>query len=274
MGGTLGTANPPTDRTPAMGGTLETANPPANPTPATGGIQSTADPTPPVVGPADSNIVSGTHAILSDDDHSRAAVLSYNTFDILCPPRPLKFGEFNPRPIVPSGVANLANAFLNNIFTPFRQEAMIPILLHPSELDPSCVNESSNLGLNAPPLKLSSKGIQLAALIAFGGNHRLHAVQRVMATLDKQMKDIADKIKALKRSQTKGKGRKSKSKKKAKANNKSDESTDDDDVDVSTNIDNLQTQSNLLNARKSYYCTWGVVVYNAGTSYHSFPLHA
>jgi hypothetical protein len=263
--------NLPPDPTAALGGASDPSVTESTPNPAAaiGGPSGHSVPksTPPIGGP------SAPNKIVNKDDLARRAIISYNTFDILEPPRPLSFGEYNPRALNNLGVTALADTFLNGIFTPFRHEAMIPISLHPSELDQSCINAHSNLGVDSPPLVLSSKGLQLAALKAFGGNHRLNAVKRVLAILDKQIKDFADKIKALERSQTKRKPRKGKRKSKAKAGDDDEDSLSDADIDETNDVAYLRTQRDLLEDRKRYYRTWGVVIYDTGMPFLSFLLH-
>jgi hypothetical protein len=72
--------------------------------------------------------------------NARDEIISINRFDIQSPPLTLWFGEFNPRQLSPAGVQTLTTEFLYEMFTPFKMECKIPILLRTGDISDVCIN--------------------------------------------------------------------------------------------------------------------------------------
>lgn len=252
--------------------------------------------------------------IRSSDDIARGAIISINTFDIKAPPVRLDFGKINPRKLKNAGVVDLVDAF-TDVFTPFKMECMIPVLLSNTDILPSCLNRDTILGPSAPLLQLTASGMKKGFIVACGGNHRLAAVTRIITDLEKQHKLLTKRramlLKEMEKESGKdkkgkaaagaktraaaGKGRgkggaKGKSKGKGKGKGKAVESEGEDtgidsatepgpDSDDDTNtskailaassLQGVAVQLEDIENRKTYYSTWGVIVYDAGTSLSS-----
>jgi hypothetical protein len=225
----------------------------------------------------------------SDEDKARDAIISINRFDIRHPPLPLRFGEFNPRPLSVAGVRNLAAEFLYETFTPFKMECMIPILLHRGDISDVCIN----LDLTKSPQLVLTDSVstkELKYIIACGGNHRLAAVKDVFSDLDKQWEALDDRLSEMKGVPTKkgvkatGSRKKSgatkKKAKSAKGKGKSvaivdaaDEGNDGDDSGngddsggsiVECTAESLISQMENIRDQQQRFSTWGVIVYDSG----------
>ncbi|KAF9442206.1 hypothetical protein P691DRAFT_681969 [Macrolepiota fuliginosa MF-IS2] len=222
---------------------LETCGPPVSNTPA------------PHAGPSTS--LASSRGVFDGglEEKASQAIISVNTFNIIDPPRPLKFGKFNPRPLSNPGVKELAESFLEDGFMPFKQESMIPILLNVEDIDESCISKDFLLGGSAPPLKLkdgpkNGKGkARVTKIDACGGNHRLSAVKKIRADADREIKRLESQI---------GVTAKAKGKRKQK-----EEVVDAEPADIPS----LRQKIAELEVRKTSFITWGVIVYDARTFY-------
>lgn len=204
------------------------------------------------------------------EDDTRAAIISINTMDLIDAPLPLHIGEFNPRPIVQTGVRDLANEFMSENFAPFKQESMIPILLNPEDIDSSCINKDITLGSKAPRLVLSEIGKQQKQITACGGNHRRKAVLHVLGALDKKLKSLSERLEAKQTGPTKEKPKvkgKGKAAGKGKGKEVETEESDDDEADEllldGATVTSIQKDIDEINAKKATVKMWGVIVYNA-----------
>lgn len=222
---------------------------------------------------------------LTDYDKAQMAIISINTFNIISPPRPLHFGAYNPRKIRNSGVVDLADSFLD-IFTPFKQDCMIPIILSRDDVSPTCINLQLLKSQDLRGLVLSAKGLLRTKLTACGGNHRFHAVKRLMAELDKQSRVLNKEKIALQKKAAAvgnvGKGGKQGKRKQngGGAGSKGDEGTDigsiirDDDEDTehstaiitASSIAGIDSQLAYIQSQIEVFQKWGVIVYDEGTS--------
>lgn len=255
--------------------------------PTTTNTLTPADPTDEISGdpPPNTPTVPTAPTALTDYDKAQMSIISINTFNIIVPPRPLLFGTINPRKIRNTGVVDLADSFLDT-FTPFKQDCMIPIILNRDEVSPACINLQLLKSQDLEELVLSPKGLLRPKLIACGGNHRFHAVKRLMTELDKQSKILQKEKVALEKQKEKeatgnvgGGGKQGKRKQKGGGTgSKGTEVTatigdnDDEDIEHSTtlitasSIAGIDSQLAYINSQIVVFQKWGVIVYDQGTS--------
>lgn len=239
--------------------------------------------------------------VISNEDKASAAIRSINHFNILDPPISLEFGTINPRKLKASGVNLLVESF-SDMFTPFKPDSMIRVLMKMSDIDPNCINLDITKGPRAPLLKLTASGKKEGKkLIACGGNHRLAAVHRLINNCNKKAKGLEKEKAVLEKSLEKGvagtsrgkgvkkggttktaKGKGSKAKGKGKGAGTED-STDADvvaDIDsdneeevnsdqsmtlvAASTIEGINKQLADIERQKTHFSTWGIIVYDAG----------
>jgi hypothetical protein len=191
------------------------------------------------------------------------AIISVNVFNILMPPVPIEFGEFNPRPLVKSGVTALVEKFTNDAFTPFRMDSMIPIHLHLSDLDASCRNMDFTRGADAPPLRLSTQS-NISVLKAFGGRHRHAASQKIYDDCTETLKSLRDDLNSLEGRKGKGKGEGSSKGRSKKAAKVAEDVVEGTGLERSERIGEIQEKISAVEDDRRRYTTWGVVVYDSG----------
>jgi hypothetical protein len=204
------------------------------------------------------------------DEVAHAAIVSFNSFDILNPPRPLHFGEFTSRQVSPARVKELTRSFRTGPFHPFNPESRIAILMDPEDIEPSCINHDMGVGPGDLPLMLSDIGKTRKAFIVCGGEHRLTAVGRVMLILDKKLQRLHSRLTLLRTQKI--------------LVLIDDTDSDDDDgivsdyepfgdgeVDLRAGEISLTTRKiQEIEEQKVKFKTWGVVIYDIST--HRFPL--
>jgi hypothetical protein len=176
------------------------------------------------------------------DDAAHAAIISFNTLDILHPPLTLAFGEFGMRTMDLRCANDLVESFLNTTFHPFSVESMIPIILNREDLEPSCISNDATLGPDAPPLTLSNLGKQRKKIIVCRGTKRIWAVQQIMLTLNKKLHDLRTSLASLKREHT-GTGSL---------------------TWVDYHLAKVLGEIKAIKKQKVKFKTWGVVVYDSG----------
>jgi hypothetical protein len=179
----------------------------------------------------------------ADDDEAKnaselaaSAVISYNTMNILHPPKRLMFGQYNNRPIDKSFVKILENDFTISDFTPGLPRSMIPIMLDRSQLDIGRINTDMGRGVKAPKLKLAGGVTQITVL---GGHHRQAAVSSLKGKFTSEIAKLDKRIEKL--------------------NSKSATAK------VRDEIANSEAEKKNLGDQIELYSTWGVIVYDAGT---------
>jgi hypothetical protein len=117
------------------------------------------------------------------------AQFSINIIDLFDTPKTIFYGKWNQRPIDSAQWKRLKGSMTLQGMKPFSSENMMPLVISPQHVDPSCIQNSMN-GYQAKMLVLSEEGErELTTLDMAGGRHRMAAIQSIKE----------DKVKALKK---------------------------------------------------------------------------
>ena len=169
-------------------------------------------------------------------DSLASARISINRMNLLRPPIPLRFGQWNDRSLVEKYAKVLQNSFQTRGVLSFEMENMIPLVIRKDHLDSKCLNFKGLNAAEAPFLLLSSEGMKAPSIKVAGGRHRLRAVELETERLSTEIKRLEGKIKD------------------------NDTPTDEED-DMSRSY---KATIEILTKEMERVCTWGVVVYDEG----------
>lgn len=183
--------------------------------------------------------------VKSRTQKAKAAVISYNTINILDPPKTLKFGEWNDRATKRRGVDVLVDDFRFKDFTPGDYECMFRVMVERSHVVDKCINTDMGRGVEAPELQLTDDA---KLITAFGGRHRRAAVQQIVDGLKKDKSALDAQLAKLR----KGDG--------------------DSNSQVSGEIGKCEKAISILKNKIKTFSTWGVIVYDAGEYFIIFCL--
>jgi hypothetical protein len=123
------------------------------------------------------------------------AVFSYNLINLIESPVEFK-NPFNSRPLNKLRVREMSNALLKEGFRVFSNENRIMVVVHPSDVEPSCITLDST----APPKKLCLKtGSNLRELVVVGGQHRREALRLINLENNEKIRRLEDSIKSKKK---------------------------------------------------------------------------
>lgn len=181
------------------------------------------------------------------DALAQKATISYNNMSIHPSPKPLKFGTFNNRPINQSGLNSLMKQFTDGVFTPFRPECMIPIMIERGKIKATCI--SLNVSGAATKVQKLELDESVERIIVLGGHHRLVAVQTLTESYKKNVDSINAKLTKLKKTDL------------FKTGERADEAKA------------LDGEIGVLEKRIKTLAVWGIVVYDSGT-YFTFVIVA
>ncbi|EKM74753.1 hypothetical protein AGABI1DRAFT_95380, partial [Agaricus bisporus var. burnettii JB137-S8] len=113
---------------------------------------------------------------------AQECIISYNTIDVFNLPATPAFGIYNPRPLRPKAVTQLANTFQSDIFTPFLAQCAFPIVMDKKDIIPASVSRQPAFDGTSPLLQVAPT---LKTLNFCGGHHRLEALPKARKTLNK-----------------------------------------------------------------------------------------
>lgn len=226
---------------------LEATDPPSDPLLPTGGTHATtlspdpADPLSPTGG--------APHAIspyyISTEEKANAAIISFNTFNIIDPPIPLFFGTDTSKKLRTSKVDTLVKKFIDD-FRPFTWEATIKVLLKIDDIDPQYINRDITMGRSAPELRLTySERLAGKVLVTCGGYHRYMAVCQILKKLRNERRILNKRRTKMMRGEERN-------------------ST----LQSSTTLTLIEIDEKLrcIAEQQVLFATWGVIVYDAGMS--------
>ncbi|KIL66948.1 hypothetical protein M378DRAFT_9652 [Amanita muscaria Koide BX008] len=132
------------------------------------------------------------------DTFCNQAIITICRVNILNPPVPIVWGIWNPRPISEEHVLKLLNQMSKNRIRPFANNNLLPIVIKPSAIDPSCIYKEPNAEA-APVLKLTEEAVNSGIKLMFaGGHHRKEATLRIQEKSQEAINDIARQIDEMK----------------------------------------------------------------------------
>ena len=169
-------------------------------------------------------------------DSLARARISINRLNLLSPPLPLLFGQWNDRFVIDRHVKGLQSSFQTQGVRAFEVENMIPLVIRKDHLEPQCLNAGSLNAAEAPFLKLSSEGMKASSIKVAGGRHRARAVELESERLLAEIKRLETKVKGHDAATTE---------------------EQDEDKGYRTTIE-------ALSKEKERVCTWGVIIYDEG----------
>ena len=172
----------------------------------------------------------------SATDRLANARISINRIDLLRPPIPLRFGQWNDRLLVERYAKGLQNSFQTQGVRSFEMENMMPLVIRKDHIDPKCLNFKGLNPSEAPFLLLNSEGLKAPSIKVAGGRHRFRAVELETERLSTEIKHLESKIK-------------------------------DDDTAFGEEKDlngAYRATIETLMKEKERVCTWGVVIYDEG----------
>lgn len=174
------------------------------------------------------------------DERVQASIISINRLDILKPPLPLIFGKYNNRPLNEKEARILHGSMVQEGFSPFRYQNMIPLVIAKDAIDPACIHTTVNDIEDAPLLKLTETGGQGAGIIAAGGRHR----HRVVELEFERMKERIAKLKTVIAETSTAEGR--------------------DGDEMLQRMSMLRNRLRETEERKNQVGIWGVIIFDAG----------
>lgn len=184
--------------------------------------------------------------------------MGFAIMDFLSDDVNVRFGEFNPRPLVSAQVSKIQKSFREGIDI---TREPIPILVHQADVAAESITEM-NLGTDCQLLTFTKKA---ADVIACGGRHRTEAMRRMRTDAEDAITGegrIVKKIEALDKRREKMYAARDKAKGDGKEKENAKIATADE------TIDELQAKLEEAKVAKDMG-KWMVVVYNYGTSPHS-----
>jgi hypothetical protein len=119
---------------------------------------------------------------------------SINRIDLRNPPLPFLFGKWNTRPLERTAKRQMIESLTEQGILWSRVENMIPLIIDPSHVDPSCIQTSLADLTNAPMLKLTEEGMAALVLTLAGGRHRYEAMKSMWEAQDMRVKKLKDKL--------------------------------------------------------------------------------
>ncbi|KAM6490950.1 hypothetical protein JOM56_013570 [Amanita muscaria] len=107
------------------------------------------------------------------------AILAICRLNVLHPPRPLRFGVWNSRPLDEVKTTDLLNAISKSELRPFATTNLLALIIEKEALDPSCMKKDPNAE-EAPFLKLTQEAQNSDMELTFaGGRHRMEVTSRL-----------------------------------------------------------------------------------------------
>jgi uncharacterized protein YbaP (TraB family) len=164
------------------------------------------------------------------------AIVAYCRIDVLNPPAEMVFGTWNHRPLNEKEAAKLAKEMEATKFSPFALANLLPLVISPELLDPSCIKMDPNVEA-APMLKLTEEAKAAGTKLQFaGGRHRRRATELLRLNSNKRIADLEQTIND------------------ARESKKVKEET----------MRSMERMMEEEKAVKESVGVWGVIVYNAG----------
>ena len=138
------------------------------------------------------------------DTATAQARFSINVLNILDPPKELSLGRWNPRDLEPKHWKRLKLSMLDNEIKPWNYENMIPIIISPRHVDPSCISTNITDPSKSPVFKLSPDGErELSKILLAGGRHRIQAVKSIHDDKQAEQKKLKEKLEKLRKAEPK-----------------------------------------------------------------------
>ncbi|KIL55433.1 hypothetical protein M378DRAFT_182239 [Amanita muscaria Koide BX008] len=107
------------------------------------------------------------------------AILAICRLNVLHPPRPLRFGVWNSRPLDEVKTTDLLNAISKSELRPFATGNLLALIIEKEALDPTCMKKDPNAE-EAPFLKLTQEAQNSDMELTFaGGRHRMEVTSRL-----------------------------------------------------------------------------------------------
>jgi hypothetical protein len=107
------------------------------------------------------------------------AILAICRLNVLHPPRPLRFGVWNSRPLDETKTTDLLNAISKSELRPFATSNLLALIIDKEALDPSCMKKDPNAE-EAPFLTLTEEAKNSEMELTFaGGRHRMEVTARL-----------------------------------------------------------------------------------------------
>ncbi|KAM6490054.1 hypothetical protein JOM56_014097 [Amanita muscaria] len=107
------------------------------------------------------------------------AILAICRLNVLHPPRPLRFGVWNSRPLDEVKTTDLLNAISKSELRPFATTNLLALIIEKEALDPTCMKKDPNAE-EAPFLKLTQEAQNSDMELTFaGGRHRMEVTSRL-----------------------------------------------------------------------------------------------
>ncbi len=169
-------------------------------------------------------------------DRLASARISINRMNLLHPPIPLRFGQWNDRSLVERYAKVLQNSFQTQGVRSLEMENMIPLVIRKDHLDSKCLDFRGLNAAEAPFLLLSSEGLKASSIKVAGGRHRCRAVELEAERLSTEIKRLEGKI-------------------------EDDDTATEEEKDMNRAY---RTTIETLTKEKERVCTWGVVIYDEG----------
>jgi hypothetical protein len=168
------------------------------------------------------------------------AIIAICRINILKPPVPMVFGTWNQRPLRESEAKKLAKEMEFTKFSPFNQSNLLPLIISPMALQPSCVHKDLDAE-SAPLLELTEEVIAKGQKLQFaGGRHRLRATQLLHEKAQGKLSKLQDKLNKLR--------------------------------DAEGKEDKVESVEQLLQKEQEameQLGLWGVLVYDEGETFHA-----
>jgi len=169
-------------------------------------------------------------------DSLASARISINRIDLLRPPLPIRFGQWNDRLLVGRHAKVLQNSFQTQGVRSFEMENMIPLVIRKDHIDSKCLNFGVLNPAEAPILQLTPEGLKASSIKAAGGRHRFRAVELETDRLSTEIKRLEGKI-------------------------QSDDTATEEETDMNRAY---RATIETLSKEKERVCMWGVIIYDEG----------
>jgi hypothetical protein len=177
------------------------------------------------------------------DIAAHRAIFSLNRINLLKPPLPLKFGNWNSRPLRPNRAKELLDTMKSQETRPYRLQNMIPIIISRGDVDPGCLSMDFQAVSTSPILKLTPTGMTKLGLGIAGGQHRYHAVKLATAEAEGQIAKLKETITTEEAKDPKGEDAKERRRARLQEMRRS-----------------IEEKERLLEG----ICMWGIILYDEG----------